>query len=205
MKRIFIIITSIILGSNCLLSQDKHALGVGLDYSFGPHYFSDEIDNPLFLALNVNYKFLFQKYFSVGAGFRAGGFRQSVSRGYEEFKRYDDIYKGNVYSPFVSLGLHYDLLYNSKIDAYHFIYIENNLSYDIVKLSKYVLPTNRTSKNMLSYDIKLGYQYPISKTWNLAFYIGYSTFDYSKVDSKSIDIKSSTPIKLGISANFYLK
>lgn len=202
MKRILIIITFTFLSNAYIISQNKHALGVGLDLSTGPHYYSKKINNPLLLALNVNYNFTLKKYVYVGAGFKTGGFSHSISSGVEEYKRYSDLYKGNVFSPFITLGVKYNLFKNEKLGAYHFIFVENNLSYDIMKLNKYFTPVFQTSKEIFNYQIKLGYQYPLNNVCVLSFHIGYSTLDYSRIDRGSILVKSSTPLVLGLSMNF---
>ena len=200
MRKLLFILLGVCVSSVCVSAQNKHSIGGDIDFSFNTQYSPSEIDIPSLTTINVNYKFRFLKYASIGAGFRAGGFQQRAHSGVEEYTRYHDLYKGTIYSPFVTLGLYYDLPFETE----HCIFIENRLSYNTMKLNKYVYSIDNTSKQMSSYDIKIGYQYPVTEALSLHFFAGYNTFDYSKIDPEHITIKASTPLQLGLGLNFCL-
>ncbi len=60
-------------------------------------------------------------------------------------------------------------------------------------------------KYRLQYEIRAGYQFPVTERWAINCWLGYNTFDFSKIKPEAIKFKNSTPIQIGIGFNYIIK
>ena len=197
-------------------AQEGHKLNTNIDFSFGPHYFSGEKNNPLAAGLSVGYEYDFIFFFGIEAGFRFGGFNQKV-------KYYDpnvnigetnlavqdskDIYRGTYWAPYIAPKIYLPISYDDQKDRARFIYLENRFSYTrtSLDLDKITDMQGSTHKYRLQYELRLGYQHPLNDRWALNCWVGYNSFDFSKVKPEDIKFKNSTPLQIGIGFNYILK
>jgi len=188
------------------LSQEGHKLNADIDMSFGLHYFDSKINNPLAGGVSIGYEYDINMLFGIEAGFRIGGFNQKA--GYNDSPNISrDVYKGMYWAPYIAPKIYVPIGYDEKHDRARFLFLENRFSLTHINLDmdKITNMEGNVSKNRFMYEIRAGYQYPINGRWAITGWVGYNTFDFSKVKPKVIKHKNSTPFQIGIGFNFIIK
>ena len=177
---------------------------MGLDYSFGPHYYNSNIGNPFVGSFNLSYEYVLKKHFGVEIGAKCGGFYQNIEYGENEFKEYHEIYKGHSFSPFISPKFYYSIYNYDKFEHHGQIFLSIKLLYSFskLKLDRITDYTGSSEKSHFNYEIKVGYEYPIDKDWRMSFWGGYNSFNFSKINPSIIKFKNSTPIQIGIGFHY---
>jgi len=200
-----IILLLILVCSLQIGAQEGHKLNTGIDMSYGPHYFGSDRNNPLAGGISIGYEYDFIFFFGIEAGFRFGGYNQSVR--YGENAEIKDIYRGTYWAPYIAPKLYLPIGYDEKKDRPRFVYIENRLSYGRmnINLDKINGMEGSAHKYELQYEFRMGYQFPISQRWAMNCWLGYNTFDFSRVKPETIKFKNSTPIQIGIGFNYIIK
>jgi len=199
-----------------ILSQEGHKLNTGIDASFGLHYFNSDKNNPVSAGISVGYEYDIIFFFGIEAGFRFGGFNQKVNFdtptiGMDDFGKIttqsSDVYRGTYWAPYIAPKIYLPIGYDENQDRPRFIYIENRLSYGRTSLNvdKITNMTGSAHKYGLQYEFRAGYQFPVSERWAINCWLGYNTFDFSRVNPEIMKFKNSTPIQLGIGFNYILK
>ncbi|MDH6307722.1 hypothetical protein M2451_000171 [Dysgonomonas sp. PFB1-18] len=212
--RILFLLTVII--SMPVVAQEGHKLNTGIDLSFGAHYFDSNRGNPLAAGVSVGYEYDFIFFFGVEAGFRFGGFNQKINFtdlnwGLDPLGNNslggEDIYRGTYLAPYIAPKIYLPIGYDEKKDRPRFIYLENRFSYTRMNLDldKITDMQGSAHKWHFQYEIRAGYQFPVNDRWAINCWLGYNTFDFSKVKPESIKFKNTTPIQLGIGFNYILK
>lgn len=205
MKYLYTLIISLLAFSLSVHAQ-VHKLNIGLDFSLGTHYYSRDISNPFAGNLNLGYEYMFCKYFGLEAGVTGGGFVQGIKIGNDDLEQIADIYKGNSLSVFIAPKLYYNFDYSNKGREHHYLFLETKLKRAMTQLNKNEMSEDKTkfSKKHHIYEIKMGYSYPIDDSWNINFWLGYSSFDFAVVNPTVIDFNSSTPLQLGVGFSYLL-
>ncbi|MFV0329771.1 MAG: outer membrane beta-barrel protein [Dysgonomonas sp.] len=197
-------------------AQEGHKINAGIDMSFGMPYFNSDKNNPIAAGGSIGYEYDFIFFFGVEAGFRFGGFNQKV--GYpdpnigpgglgETNGNFEDIYRGTFWAPYIAPKLYFPIGYDDKKDRARYVYLENRLSYTRMNLNlnKITNMTGSAHKYRLQYEIRAGYQFPVDDRWAINCWIGYNTFDFSKIKPEAIKFKNATPIQVGIGFNYIIK
>lgn len=197
-------------------AQEGHKLNAGIDMSWGMYYFNSEKNNPTAVGGSIGYEYDFIFFFGVEAGFRFGGFNQKV--GYtdpnigqggigETNGDFKDIYRGTYWAPYIAPKLYFPIGYDDKRDRAQYLYLENRLSYTRMNLNldKITNMEGSAHKYRLQYEIRAGYQFPVTERWAINCWLGYNTFDFSKIKPEAIKFKNSTPIQIGIGFNYIIK
>ncbi|MDR0823485.1 MAG: hypothetical protein LBN74_00195 [Prevotella sp.] len=198
-------------------AQEGQKLNAGIDFSLGAHYFSGEKKDPIAAGGSIGYEYDFAFFFGVEAGFRFGGFNQKVGypdpnigigsindpNGYYS----EDIYRGTFWAPYIAPKIYFPIGYDDKKDRARYIYIENRFSYTRMNLNlnKINEMAGSAHKYRFQYEIRGGYQFPVDERWAINCWLGYNTFDFSKIKPEVIRFKNSTPIQIGIGFNYILK
>lgn len=201
------------------IAQEGQKLNIGLDASFGVKYVFDNkegVNNPTALGFSLGYEYSVNMFFGVEAGFRLGGFNQKV--GYFDpnlgvdgintnKNNASDIYKGTYWAPFVAPKLYFPIGYDEKKDRARYVFLENRFSYARANLDldKVTNLSGGAHKYMFLYEIKLGYQFPVNERWAMSCWLGYNTFDFSKIKPEIIKLSNATPIQIGIGFNYIIK
>lgn len=200
-----IILLLLLIGSLQINAQEGHKLNTGIDMSYGPHYFGSDRHNPLSGGFSIGYEYDFVFFFGVEAGFRIGGYNQSVR--YGEKAEIKDTYQGTYWAPYIAPKLYLPIGYDEKKDRPRFVYIENRFSYGRmnIDLDKINNMEGSAHKYQFQYEFRAGYQFPISQRWAMNCWLGYNTFDFSKINKEVIKFKNTTPIQIGIGFNYIIK
>lgn len=206
----------ILLTSLSLTAQEGHKLNTGIDMSWGMHYFNSDRNNPMAAGLSVGYEYDLIFFFGIEAGFRFGGFNQTV--GYHDPNLgvdgigntngdVKDIYRGTYWAPYIAPKLYFPIGYDDKKDRARYVYLENRLSYTCMNLNldKITNMDGSAHKYRLQYEIRAGYQFPVNERWAINCWLGYNTFDFSKIKPEVIKFKNSTPFQIGIGFNYIIK
>lgn len=221
MKKL-IVLFFIAFVSGSLMAQEGHKINADIDFSFGLHYFNskNDINNPIAGGLSVGYEYDVNMFFGIEAGFRFGGFNQKT--GYYEGPNIgpgglkaaigepqypENIYRGTYWAPYIAPKIYLPIGYDDKKDRARFVFIENRFSYTRINLDldKANNMSGSMHKSRLTYEIRGGYQFPIDDRWGMSCWIGYNTFDFSKVKPSVIKYKNSTPLQVGIGFNYIIK
>lgn len=213
-----IIFFTLLLGTVQIYAQEGHKLNTGIDMSFGLHYFNSEKNNPIATGFSVGYEYDFVFFFGIEAGFRFGGFNQKVNyhdpnlgvNGLDDPNRNThskDIYRGTYWAPYIAPKIYLPIGYDESKDRPRFIYIENRLSYGRMNLDLDKIEDMQGSahKYRLQYEFRAGYQFPVSNRWAINCWLGYNTFDFSRIKPEVMKFKNSTPIQIGIGFNYIIK
>lgn len=213
-----IILLAFIISSVSVIAQEGQKLNMGIDMSFGLHYFNSERNNPLAAGFSVGYEYDFIFFFGIEAGFRFGGFNQKVNYtdpnlgvgGLDNPSKNthaEDIYRGTYWAPYIAPKIYLPIGYDENKDRPRFIYIENRFSYGRMNLNLDKIENMEGSANKyrFQYELRAGYQFPVSDRWAINCWLGYNTFDFSKIKPESIKFKNSTPIQIGIGFNYIIK
>lgn len=207
----------------CFLSvraQEGHKLNADIDLSLGLHYFDSEIHNPFVGGVSLGYEYDINMLFGIEAGIRVGGFSQKF--GYNDSPNIgqnglkssigeggnsETLYKGMYWGPYIAPKIYLPIGYDDKKDRMRLIFIENRLSFTNISLNldKVTNMSGSIRKNSLIYEIRAGYQFPIDERWGMSCWLGYNTFDFSRVKPDAIKHKNSTPFQIGIGFNYILK
>ncbi|WP_108821786.1 hypothetical protein [Dysgonomonas sp. Marseille-P4361] len=203
-----------------LLGQEGHKINADIDLSFGLHYFNSEINNPLAGGASLGYEYDVNMFFGVEAGFRFGGFNQKIGytsgpniqpegvlkAGLVDIPTPEAIYKGTYWAPYIAPKFYLPIGYDDKKDRARFIFIENrfSLTHISLDLDKVNNQSGSTGKNCFMYEIRAGYMFPINERWGMSCWLGYNTFDFSKVKPSEIRYKNSTPLQIGIGFNYII-
>lgn len=217
-KLVFFIITTVF--SLNIIAQEGHKINAGIDLSFGLHYFDSEINNPFAIGASLGYEYDINMFFGIEAGFRFGGYNQKI--GYTKGPNIlpekglkaaigdpanpKTIYKGMYWAPYIAPKIYLPIGYDDKKDRARFVFIENRFSY--MRMNLDLDNGNNTSenlhKNRITYEIRAGYQFPLDERWAMSCWLGYNTFDFSKIKPSVIKYKNSTPIQIGIGFNYII-
>lgn len=202
------------------IAQEGHKLNADIDLSFGMHYFDSEIHNPFAGGASLGYEYDINMLFGVEAGVRVGGFNQkfgyydSPNIGQNGLKSAigdvgtpETIYKGMYWGPYIAPKIYLPISHDEEKDRPRFLFIENRLSYINMNLNKDKITniSGNKRKNCMIYEIRAGYQFPIDERWGMSCWLGYNTFDFSKINPEVIKHKNSTPIQIGIGFNYIIK
>ncbi|MDR2956519.1 MAG: hypothetical protein LBV43_15710 [Prevotella sp.] len=217
-KSLFILLFII---SCSLFAQEGHKVNADIDFSFGIHYGHDsELNNPIAAGGSIGYEYDFNMFLGVEAGIRGGGFNQKVgfsdgpNIGQDGLKSTigmegtpETIYKGSYWAPYIAPKIYFPIGYDDKKDRGRFIFLENRFSYTRTNLNmdKVTNMNGSIHKYRLTYELRGGYQFPVDDRWALSCWIGYNSFDFSKVSPKTIKHKNSTPLQIGIGFNYIIK
>lgn len=216
-KFIFLILT--FLFSVTAFSQEGQKINAGIDMSFGLHYFNSDVNNPLSYGVNVGYEYSFLFFFGIEAGIKAGGFNQKV--GYEKGPTMTptsamptgadamirDVYRGTYWAPYIAPKIYFPIAHNEKHDRGQYIFLENRFSYTTMRLDLDRIEglSGDKTKGRFQYEIRAGYQFPVTNRWAISGWIGYNTFDFSSIKPESIRFKNTTPLELGIGFSYIIK
>lgn len=80
MKKLYFLILSITMYIS-VLGQEGHKLNIDIDASFNLNYVFDDKDgirDPAALGMSLGYEYDLNMFFGIEAGFRGGGFNQSI-------------------------------------------------------------------------------------------------------------------------------
>ncbi|SBV93969.1 hypothetical protein [uncultured Dysgonomonas sp.] len=216
MKKLLFFILSITMFSS-VFGQEGHKLNIDIDASFNLNYVFDSKDgikDPAALGASFGYEYDVNMFFGIEAGFRAGGFNQGIryydpNIGVDSFDNpysyTETSYKGTYWAPYIAPKLYLPIAYDDKKDRAKYIFIENRFSYTRINLNKAKGMDAAAHKYRLTYEIRLGYQFPIDDRWAISCWVGYNTFDFSKVKPEVIEYKNATPIQIGIGFNYIIK
>jgi len=222
MKKLLLFILTFIC-SWFIHAQEGHKLVFDIDGSFGMQYISSskDVNNPIALGVSLGYEHNVNLFFGVEAGFRVGGFEQST--GSESGpninpgstlknttlseKTTNTVYKGSYWAPYIAPKLYLPIGYDEKKDRGRYIFIENRFSYTRASIDKDKISnmSGGSHKSFFQYEIRGGYQFPIAERWGMTGWIGYNTFNFSKINPDVIEFKNSTPIQLGIGFHYIIK
>jgi len=192
---------TITLLMSCISANSQiHKLNLGFDLSYGTHYYNQPISNPFMGSLSLSYGYDFCQYAGVAIGATGGGFMQYAEFGNAEFKQRYGLHEGVLFAPFIASKLYYDIIYNEKLRRSHYLFLESKFLFAHTRLNKSstVLQTENVFKKHITYEIKLGYEYPINDNCNMYFCLGYNSFDFSVINPSEIKYKNSTPLQLGL-------
>lgn len=187
-------------------AQEGHKINAGLDYSFGWHYTLSQKGNPQLVSSYVGYEFDFIPFLGIEAGIGGGGFTQRVGLG--GLHGDNLVYRGSFFSPYVSPKLYFPIKYEEKIERAHYLFVENKFSYNRLNWNFDKLENKGQSyHHQFEYMLKVGYQYPVGRSFTLTASLGYSTFDFYRFGEKETEekLKTSTPIAIEIGFSYILK
>ncbi|MBK5720552.1 outer membrane beta-barrel protein [Dysgonomonas sp. Marseille-P4677] len=202
-----------------ITAQEGHKLDINIDASFNMNYMfknEDGIKDPAALGMSLGYEYDVNMFFGIEGGFRFGGFNQSV-RYYDPNLGTDvmnnpnsyskNVYKGMYWAPYIAPKIYLPISYDDKKDRARYIFVENRFSYTQVNLDLDEVSNMKgsTHKFQFQYEIRAGYQFPIDTRWAMSCWLGYNTFDFSKVKPEAIEYRNSTPIQIGIGFNYIIK
>lgn len=221
MKNIGLLLIALIFSAS-ILGQEGQKANLGVDFSFGLQNNKDGVNNPFAGGLSIGYEYDVNMFFGVEAGLRGGIFNQSV--GYAQDPNIDpkaqttqfigqdnlnskDVYRGTYWAPYIAPKIYIPISYDEKHDRGRYIFIENrfSLTRTNLDLDKIENQAGKTHKYGFQYEIRGGYQYPLDKRWAMNIWLGYNTFDFSKVKPEVIRFKNSTPLQIGIGVNYIIK
>lgn len=202
-----------------ITAQEGHKLDLNIDASFNMNYMfnnKDGIKDPAAIGMSLGYEYDINMFFGIEGGFRFGGFNQNVRyydpnlgtgiidtpNGYSK-----NVYKGMYWAPYIAPKIYLPIGYDEKKDRARYIFIENRFSYTQVNLDLDEVNNMEGSVNkfQFQYEIRAGYQFPIDQRWAMSCWLGYNTFDFSKVKPDVIKYKNATPIQVGIGFNYIIK
>jgi len=199
-------------------AQEGHKLNVGIDLSLGMHNSNSDPNSSVAAGGSIGYEYDFFIFFGVEAGFRFGGFNQTVSYyvdptigqgglDSEIHENFEDIYQSTYWAPYIAPKLYFPIGYDDSKDRARYVYLENRFSYTRMNLNlnKITDMEGSAHKYKFQYEIRAGYQFPVSERWAINFWLGYNTFDFSKIKPEAIKFKNSTPFQLGIGFNYIIK
>lgn len=205
----------------CTISaQEGHKLNADIDLSYGPHYFDSEINNPFAGGASLGYEYDVNMLFGIEGGFRVGGFHQKL--GYDdspnigpgglksaigEVGNPETVYKGMYWGPYIAPKIYLPVGYDEKKDRPRFVFLENRLSLMNMSLNQDKISnmSGTARKTRLTYELRAGYQFPVTERWAMSCWLGYNTFDFSKIKPDVIKHKNSTPLQIGIGFNYVIK
>lgn len=222
MKNIHLLFALIFICLSSLQAQEGHKANLGFDISFGVQNNKDGVNNPFAGGMSLGYEYDINMFFGIEAGLRGGLFNQSV--GYDEGPNISpkgfipkaaigetfnakDVYKGTFWAPYIAPKIYIPIGYDEKQDRGRYLYIENRFSYTRTNLDMDRIENQAGKKHKygLQYEIRGGYQYPIDKRWAFNIWVGYNTFDFSKVKPEAIKFKNATPLQIGFGINYVIK
>lgn len=218
MKRLSSIIFTLLF-SVLITAQEGHKLDFNIDASFNMNYMfrnKDGIKDPAALGLSLGYEYDLNMFLGIEGGFRFGGFNQSIQfydpniapvNNQNTNSRSKNVYKGTYWAPYIAPKIYLPIGYDDKKDRMRCIFIENRFSYTRVNLDLDRISNQRGSeqKFQFQYEIRAGYQFPIDDRWAMSAWLGYNTFDFSKVKPEILEYKNSTPVQIGIGFNYIIK
>lgn len=185
-------------------AQIDQKINVGIDFSSAFHQYEEaDINNPYYAGANVSYEFGFSSYVGIQVGIKIGGFRQEIGYDYDLFQRKQILYNGNYYAPYLAPIFYLPVWYNEKYNQPSRFFLKFCPSYGKITLKSDEL--RKRSRFYFDYAIQFGYQYPITQGWFIQGWVGYSSFDYGKAASPSIDWHTSTPLEIGLGVCFDFK
>lgn len=202
-----------------IAAQEGHKLDINIDASFNLNYAFDDRDgikDPAALGMSLGYEYDINMFFGIEGGFRFGGFNQNVryydpnlgTGGMDSPNSYSkNVYKGMYWAPYIAPKIYLPISYDDKNDRARYIFIENRFSYTQVNLDLDKINDMKGSarKFQFQYEIRAGYQFPIDNRWAMSCWLGYNTFDFSKVRPEVIEYKNATPIQIGVGFNYIIK
>lgn len=182
-------------------AQVNQKINIGIDFSSAFHQYKDaDINNPYYAGANLSYELGFSSYWGIQLGVKIGGFRQEIGYDYDLFQRKQILYNGNYYAPYLAPILYLPVWYNEKCDQASRFFLKVSPSYGKITLKSDDL--RKKSRFYFDYAIQLGYQYPITQGWFIQAWVGYTSFDYGRAASPSIDLSTSTPLEIGLGVCF---
>lgn len=185
-------------------AQINQKINIGIDFSSAfHHYDNDDVNNPYYAGANVSYEVDFSTYCGVQLGIKIGGFRHEIGADYDLVLNKHTLYNGNYYAPYLAPIFYLPVWYNEKYDQPSKFFLKFTPYYGKATLKSDGL--GKRSKFYFDYDIQLGYQYPITQGWFIQAWVGYSSFDYGREASSSIDLNTSTPLVIGLGVCFDFK
>lgn len=210
----FALLLVFILSSSVVLAQGEHKINMGFDLGVGPHYFNSDRNNPATYAGVVGYEYVYLGIFAVEVGAKIGGFNQKV--GYapsynpehpsfetsENWAR--DVYRGMFFSPFIAPKLYIPVSEDHKLLRARKLFLENRFmfTHSRLDLDRFEAMTGTKVNNHFDYEVRVGFLYPISQHVDLNVALGYSTYNFGRIDKKNIKFKNTTPISIGIGASY---
>jgi hypothetical protein len=197
-------------------AQEGNKLNAGIDLSFGMPHFNSGSKNPVATGGSLGYEYDFIFFFGIEAGFRFGGFNRKAgyadpnigqSEPGEVNGHFEDVYRGTFWAPYIAPKLYFPIGYDVLKDRAQYVYLENRLSYTRMNLDpdKITGMDSPAHKYRLQYEIRAGYQFPVNKRWAVNCWLGYNTFNFSKIKPEAIKLKNATPIQVGIGFNYIIK
>lgn len=212
------VILYLLFSSIFAIAQEGHKLDLNIDASSNLNYAFDNKDgakDPAALGMSLGYEYDINMFFGIEAGFRFGGFNQNIryydpniGTGLNEPYNYtENAYKGTYWAPYIAPKIYLPIDYDDKRDRARYIFIENRFSYTRVNLDLDKINDMKGSlhKFQFQYEIRAGYQFPIDEKWAMAFWLGYNTFNFSKVKPDIVKYKNATPIQIGVGFNYIIK
>lgn len=216
MKKIILTLTAIGLFFIHVHAQEGHKINASFDFSFGLNYFNSNIENPTVIAANLGYEHNFTDYLGIEIGIKGGQFHQTVRYGNPTISPSGidnnnslskNIYKGNLWAPYIAPRLYYPLGEDNNKGRSKYLYLENKFSYtqSELKLDEIDNLRGTKSKSRIEYEIKLGFAYPIEDNWMINCWLGYNTYDFGRIKPEVIRFKNASPIQIGLGFSYIIK
>lgn len=221
MKSIQLLFLSVIIAAS-IHAQEGHKANLGIDLSFGLQNSKDGVNNPFVGGLSLGYEYDINMFFGIEAGFRGGMFNQTV--GYIEgptitppstsvksaslnIPDIKDVYRGTYWAPYIAPKIYIPVGNDKENERGRYIFIENRFSYTRtnIDLDRIEGQAGNTHKYGFQYEIRGGYQFPVDNRLALTVWVGYNTFDFSKVKPEVIRFKNATPIQIGLGIHYIIK
>lgn len=204
----------LILFSAAIFAQGEHKVNMGFDLGIGPHYFNSDRNNPASYAGVVGYEYVYLGILSVEVGAKVGGFNQTV--GYvpsydPEHPSFEvsghwarDVYRGMFFSPFIASKLYIPVSEDHKLVRSRKLFLENRFmfTHSRLDLDRFENVEGNRVNNHFDYEVRVGFLYPLSQHIDLSAALGYSTFNFGRIDRKNIKFKNTTPISIGIGVSY---
>lgn len=214
MKPILFILVLLTSGMS-LIAQEGHKLNFDIDTSFGLRYAFNskgEAKDPYAVGASFGYEYDINLLFGIEGGVRGGVFRQKLNNnGYvimgENGMPLDNsttLYKGTYWAPYIAPKIYLPFGYDDNKDRARFIFIENRFSYTRANLYTNLAGGNM-HKYMLQYEIRGGVHLPLNQKWAFSCWLGYNSFNFSKIKPGAFYFKNSTPFQIGIGFNYIIK
>lgn len=214
MKKILILLILALSISTLHAQFTEHKMNLGFDLGAGPHYFNSDRNNPVSYSGVVGYEYLYLGILSAEVGVKVGGFNQTVGYlpssnedypplvGAEHWAR--DIYRGFFIAPFIAPKIYIPVSEDHKLGRARKLFMENRFMYTYSKLdlNRIESQSGKKSNNHFDYEVRLGFLYPLSQSIDANFALGYSTYNFGRIDRKNIKFKNTTPISIGIGISY---
>lgn len=213
MKRIILLLI-LVFSASVIFAQGEHKVNIGFDLGLGPHYFNSDRNNPATYAGAFGYEYLYLGIISVEVGAKIGGFNQKV--GYDTSSDPDypapidpahwarDVYRGMFFAPFIAPKLYIPVSEDHKLARARKLFIENRFMFTHSRLDLDRLENIQGKRidNHFDYEVRVGFLYPLSQHVNANVALGYSTYNFGRIDRKNIKFKNTTPISLGLGLSY---